>query len=136
LGILVAVTDVSIELAPVVDSARAARQAVDELPLHEHDEAAFNVRLLVTELVTNSVRHAGLALADTITLGLRVGDGLVRGEVTNRGAGFQRPSFNGPSRGVGGHGLFLVDALADRWGSQPAPDKQGWMVWFEIDIPQ
>jgi anti-sigma regulatory factor (Ser/Thr protein kinase) len=128
--------DVSIQLAPVTDSARAARRAVDALPLHEHTEAAFNARLLVTELVGNSVRHAGLSAADSITLELRLSDRLLRVEVTDQGAGFQRPSFDGqPSSEAGGHGLFLVDALADRWGTQPTPHKNGWIVWFEIDVP-
>lgn len=128
--------DVLIQLPPVTDSARAARQAVDALPLHEHDEAAFNARLLVTELVGNSVRHAGLSAADSITLELRLSDDLLRVEVTDQGAGFQRPSFDGlPSDEAGGQGLFLVEALADRWGTQPTPHKDGWMVWFEIDLP-
>ena len=124
--------DLSIQL-PRADPARAAREAVDGLPLDEHDEAAFNVRLLVAELVGNSVRHAGLGSADSITLGFRRRDGLLRVEVTDRGPGSQRPSFNGPAA-TAGRGLHLVDALADRWGTQPAPHKDGWLVWFEIDL--
>jgi anti-anti-sigma factor len=122
--------DVSIQLLAVAESAHAARQAVDSLPLHQHDEAAFNVRLLVTELVGNSIRHAGLSSADSIVLRLRLSDDLLRAEVTDRGPGFQRPS----SDDAAGHGLQLVDALADRWGAHPTPDKDGWLVWFEIDL--
>ena len=40
--------------------ARAARRAVETLPLDEHQEAAFNLRLLITELIGNSISHAGL----------------------------------------------------------------------------
>jgi anti-sigma regulatory factor (Ser/Thr protein kinase) len=129
------VPDVSIQLPAVADSARAARQVVDGLSLHEHDEAAFNLRLLVTELVGNSVRHAGLSSADLITLAIRLSDGLVRVEVADHGPGFQHPSFNGPRpAAVAGHGLHLVDALADRWGTQPTLRRDGWLVWFEIDL--
>ena len=123
--------DISIQLPPGADPARAAREAVDGLPLHEHDEAAFNVRLLVAELVGNSVRDASLGSAESITLGFRLSDDLVRVEVTHCGPGFQPPSLNGPA-GTAGHGLHLVDALADRWGTQPAPHKDGWLVWFEL----
>ena len=125
--------DVSIQLPPVTDSVRAAREAVDALPLHEHDEAAFNVRLLVAELVGDSVRDAGLGSADSITLGFRLRDGLLRVEVTDRGPGFQRPLFNGPAA-TAGRGLHLVDALADHWGTLPAPHNDGWLVWFELDL--
>ena len=125
--------DVSIQLPPVNDSVRVAREAVDALPLHEHDEAAFNVRLLVAELVGNSVRHAGLGSADSIMLGFRLRDGLLRVEVTDRGPGFHRPSFKGSATSAG-RGLHLVDALADHWGTLPAPHKDGWLIWFELDL--
>jgi anti-sigma regulatory factor (Ser/Thr protein kinase) len=124
-------------LPAVVESPRAAREAVDALPLSEQDdEAAFTVRLLVTELVSNSVRHAGLSAADWITVLVWVEDGLVRGEVTDRGPGFDRPSFDQPPNGTSGRGLYLVDALADQWGIERALDDQGWVVWFQIDLDQ
>jgi anti-sigma regulatory factor (Ser/Thr protein kinase) len=128
--------EVLILLPAVVESARAAREAVDALPWGEQDEAAFTVRLLVTELVSNSVRHAGLSSADSITLDVWVEDGLVRGEVTDRGPGFDRPSFDQPPDGTFGCGLYLVDALADQWGIERTIDDQEWAVWFQIDLDQ
>jgi anti-sigma regulatory factor (Ser/Thr protein kinase) len=128
--------DVSILLPAVVESARAAREAVDALALGEHDEAGFAVRLLVTELVSNSVRHAGLSSADSIAVEVWVEDGLVRGEVTDRGPGFDRPAFDQPPAGVSGRGLYLVDALADQWGVERTIDDQGWVVWFQIELDQ
>ena len=84
------------------------------------------LRLLVTELVTNSVKHAE---ADTVNLrvpGARVG--LDRGE--GRGAGV-RPLLTGtPRDDRGGWGLFLVERLSDRWGT--ARDSNGTRVWFEL----
>ena len=128
------VSDVSFNFSPVVESARSARQAVDGLPLHEHVEAAFNVRLLVTELMTNSIRHAGLSSADTIVLEIQIRPDQIRAQVTDRGPGFTRPVFDTPPSGTGGRGLYLVDALADRWGAEPTPQHDGWVVWFELDL--
>ena len=128
------VHEVSLLLPASVESARAARRAVDTLPLDEHQEAVFNLRLLITELVGNSVRHAGLSSADSITLEVWVEDGLVRGEVTDRGPGFDRPAFDQPPEGISGRGLYLVDALADQWGCERTIDDEGWVVWFQIEL--
>jgi hypothetical protein len=127
--------DVSFELPLAADASRAARHAVDALPLHdhEHDEVVFNVRLLVADLVQNCLREAGRGSVDPITLGLRVGDGVLRVDVTDCSPYSGRPSVDRPARAAG-RGLHLVDALADRWGTQPAPDKRGWLVWFEFDL--
>ena len=54
--------------------------------------------------------------------------------MTDRGPGFpDRRSTRQPS-GTGGRGLYLVDALADRWGAEPTPQHDGWLVWFELDL--
>jgi anti-sigma regulatory factor (Ser/Thr protein kinase) len=125
----------TLRLAATVESVRAARHAVDAIDqLNDFDEAAFNTRLLVTELVGNSVRHAGLDPADIITLDLEVRPGTVRVEVRDPGPGFSRPSFDDqPPLGTSGRGLYLVDALADRWGVSRTPGGEA-RVWFEIDI--
>ena len=66
------VHEVSLLLPASVESARAARRAVDTLPLDEHQEAVFNLRLLITELIGNSINHAGLSTDDSITLRLQL----------------------------------------------------------------
>jgi anti-sigma regulatory factor (Ser/Thr protein kinase) len=125
----------TLRLAATVESVRAARHAVDGIDqLNQFDEAAFNTRLLVTELVGNSVRHAGLDPADIITLDLEMRPGTVRVEVCDPGPGFSQPSFDDqPPLGTSGRGLYLVDALADRWGVSRTPEGQA-RVWFEIDV--
>jgi anti-sigma regulatory factor (Ser/Thr protein kinase) len=117
-----------------VESARDARRAVDAMPFDKHDEALFNLRLLITELVGNSVRHAGLTSADTIVLEIQIRSDQIRAQVTDHGPGFTRPVFDDAPRGTGGRGLYLVDALADRWGAEPTPKRDGWLVWFELDL--
>ena len=92
-------------------------------------ETMAKLRLLVTELVANSVRHArGTPIDVTTTLG---GAELVRVEVSDGGAGFDPPGEEpdpDPLRDSG-WGLFLVRKIAERWGAEP---KTG-TVWFEID---
>ncbi len=127
-------TELALRLRATVDSVGTARHAVDGFaPLASHPDAAFRVRLLITELVANSVRHAGLAKTDRIGLDIDADDVLVRVEVRDGGAGFQPPSrFDGPPEGTSGRGLYLVDALADRWGVERGDDDT--VVWFEVDL--
>jgi anti-sigma regulatory factor (Ser/Thr protein kinase) len=87
----------------------------------------------VSELVTNSVRHARLRPHDPIRLQVRVSDRLLRVEVSDPGEGF---GANVPepvaARGPGGWGLFLTERLADRWG---VDRESGWTtVWLEVDL--
>jgi anti-sigma regulatory factor (Ser/Thr protein kinase) len=89
------------------------------------------LRLLVTELVTNSVRHGGLAEDDSIELSVRRAEDRIRVAVTDPGAGFRpatpaRPDADRPA----GWGLYLVDRLADRWGVTSDGETR---VWFELD---
>jgi integral membrane sensor domain MASE1/anti-sigma regulatory factor (Ser/Thr protein kinase) len=107
-----------------------AREAVGELePGLEH--AVFvNLRLLVSELVTNSVRHAHAPASASLELRAAVFTGHVRVEVGDDGRGFD-PREQSPSRdNSSGWGLYLVDQLADRWG---VANTHGTNVWFEID---
>ena len=124
--------ELSLELPATQQSPRAAREAVDSLPLSNDLEATFNLRLLVTELVTNSVRHAGLSPQDTITLDVWLAAGHVRVEVGDHGPGFPPPALRDLPSGTSGRGLFLVDALADRWGTDGDHGRS--QVWFEIDL--
>jgi anti-sigma regulatory factor (Ser/Thr protein kinase) len=93
-------------------------------------ESRDTVRLLVSELVSNSVLHAGADRGSTIRLRVVAAAGETRVEVEDRGPGFEpRPIEPDVERG-GGFGLFLVDKLADRWGVEP---EQPSRVWFEVD---
>jgi anti-sigma regulatory factor (Ser/Thr protein kinase) len=85
------------------------------------------LRLLVTELVTNSLRHAG---ADTISLKVLVRSGAVWTEVTDAGPGFDPAATGMPREDNTGWGLFLVERLAERWGVHR--NGTGTRVWFEL----
>lgn len=104
-----------------------ARRALESLN-GELEGVREPVRLLVSEAVTNSVRHAGLGDEEKIELEIASGATTVRVDVIDHGRGFDpgRRTEAGPD---GGFGLFLVGELADRWGFEPEDSR----FWFEID---
>ena len=110
------------ELAP-----RQARREVEALRPDLDRPVLDTTQLLVTELVTNSVRHAG---ADAVDLAVSVDPSRVRVEVTNPGAPFEPRPREEAEEPNPGWGLFLVDELSDAWGVQADPDRQ--RVWFEL----
>lgn len=99
------------------------------------DHALWAADLLVTELVTNSVRHGGSAEDDEVEVRIEVDQHRLRVEVHDRGPGAGALEPPGPSLASGtdegGFGLLFVNSLADRWGSERGPD--GTTVWFELD---
>jgi len=108
--------------------ARARHEVEDELASRVSAKDLGDVMLLVSELVTNAVRHA-----DTESLEIRIGittDGL-RIEVHDDGGGFV-PKVAPREDGRGGYGLYIVDQLADRWGVDRGEDG---VIWLELDRP-
>ena len=86
----------------------------------------------MSELVTNSVVHAGLSPDEAITVTVTVQGGLARGEVRDQGRGFEPPQEPTPKPDLaGGWGLYIVNRVADRWGVANTGSKS---VWFEIDL--
>jgi anti-sigma regulatory factor (Ser/Thr protein kinase) len=109
----------------------AARLALSEFDEMVDESLAFDVRLLVSELVTNSVRHAQVGPESSILLRVAIADEHVRVEVLDSGPGFDPPAQD-PTAELAresGWGLFFVTQLADRWGV----DRDDGRVWFEIE---
>jgi signal transduction histidine kinase len=104
-----------------------ARHRLVELEPALAPETMAKLRLLVTELVANSVRHArGTPIDVTVT----VKDDIVHTAVSDGGEGFEPPPEADPSPLKStGWGLFLVRKMALRWGAEPATGT----VWFEVD---
>jgi anti-sigma regulatory factor (Ser/Thr protein kinase) len=84
-----------------------------------------DVRLIMSELVTNAVMHG----QGPITLRLTVEGELIRGEVVDEGGGFEREIRERGSDAIGGRGLLLVASLAHRWGVHDGSSH----IWFELD---
>jgi len=124
--------EVSREIVPRRGAAAEARRALEGFKDHLPPEKLEDVRLLVSELVTNSVIHAGLSPEEAITVTVTIRGGLARGEVRDRGPGFEPSQEPVPKPDLaGGWGLYIVDKVADRWGVAHTGSKS---VWFEIDL--
>lgn len=83
--------------------------------------------VIVSELATNAVVHAGTDFEVTLTLF----DGSVRIEVADTDTRFPAPAVI-PSGATGGRGLMLVEALATSWGVEPAMGSK--VVWADVPL--
>jgi anti-sigma regulatory factor (Ser/Thr protein kinase) len=123
--------DVSIQLEAGPSAAALARNALVPIERDVSDDLMADVRLLVSELVTNSVRHADMPPPGRVSLEVSVDERKIHVEVQDSGPGFEpHPRREGQSKG-GGWGLYLVERLADRWG---VICNRFTRVWFEIDL--
>ncbi|HVM00900.1 MAG TPA: PAS domain S-box protein [Egibacteraceae bacterium] len=110
-------------------SARRGRLlAADAVRRRHPEDLAEEVSLLVSEIVTNSILHAG----SDIQLRVVVHDRLVRVEVHD-GSSVVPVVHESAQDDMTGRGLGLVELLASRWGADRQPD--GKVVWFEIGEP-
>jgi anti-sigma regulatory factor (Ser/Thr protein kinase) len=117
------------ELKPGVEAAGESRHALDPLDGAIEQDELHVLRLLVTELVTNSVRHA--RTEDYIVLDIEIYAHSMRVAVSDSGGGFQPDESPKPhSDRPGGWGLCLVDRLSDRWGVSLGERTS---VWFEMN---
>jgi len=122
----------SVSIAGGPSAPRAARDAVvQRLDGSLSPARRETLRLLVSELVTNCVLHAGADAASHINLAVSLSPGAVRVEVSTAAPSFAlRSSPVTTSETPGGRGLCIVDTLAQRWGIAPqAPNT----VWFELE---
>jgi anti-sigma regulatory factor (Ser/Thr protein kinase) len=106
------------------------REALRGLPLPK--PMLDDARLLVSELVTNSIRHAGLRPEDRVRVQARWSGATLRVDVLDRRGEFRPYRVAGairPSPGAeSGWGLYLVERLATRWGW----GRDGY--WFELQL--
>jgi two-component sensor histidine kinase len=118
--------DLDLDIARDLTAPAQARHAVAALKDHLDADVVSDVVLLVSELVSNSVKYGDGTIGVRVrTLGRR----RVLVEVTDEGGGFER-RFRPTSRFEGGgYGLRLVDRLSDDWGVHE--DRAH--IWFEID---
>ena len=110
-------------------AALVARREIRSFTAGLGEPVRSNLVLLVSELVTNSLRHARLGPESWVHVEATITPDLVRVEVEDPGGRFpSAPDLDGE----GGWGLILVDRIASRWGV--ARDEQT-RVWFETDLP-
>jgi anti-sigma regulatory factor (Ser/Thr protein kinase) len=103
----------------------ATRAVLTAWQLSHVDEAAT---LLVSELVTNAVRHA--RGTDVITVDLYAGRTWLRIEVQDTDRHWPQPRIP-DGFDESGFGFILVDALTSNWGVRET--EAGKAVWAELD---
>jgi anti-sigma regulatory factor (Ser/Thr protein kinase) len=112
----------------------AARRLVRCLEGEVASERLENIELLVTELVTNSVRHAGLDAEGWVGIELLLSPDRIHVEATDPGRGFDPANLPAePEIRPSGWGLYLVDQLAQRWGVHHDAFTR---VWFELELSE
>ncbi|UWE07617.1 ATP-binding protein [Actinacidiphila bryophytorum] len=90
--------------------------------------------LLVSELVTNSVRHACRPTGRLIAVGAEMDPGrLLRVEVADASDVPPVVRVGAAPEAEGGRGLVLVGALAADWGTYPR-QHVGKVVWFSLGL--
>ena len=119
-------------LAPDRDAAAAARRVLDGFRGQLDEDVIDRSALVATEVVTNSVTHAGLTAAQPIDLNIHVFPGCLRIEVTDEGTRSFDPVVKLPYAGQSsGRGLWMIDQLTDRWGVDFTHSTR---VWCEFDL--
>lgn len=121
---------------PIVDvllpaaspSGARARRCLETLNGHLPDSTLHDLKLLVTETVSNAIRHSGAGADEAFSLRVFLDVHTVRVEVHDPGPGFD-PQVLLPRRTESGWGLYLLDRLSRRWG---VTSDEGTCVWFEL----
>ena len=118
------VVERNLELGPAAPA--AARRLVRDISLEENARA--KLELILSELVTNSVVHAGEEREAELSVRLQRERAQVRGEVCGDGPEFEWAPHDPDLEEPGGLGLMIVDQLSERWGIRHNSQV---CVWFE-----
>lgn len=117
---------VDVTLPPVPPSVRVARHEVERAIAEYPEDVRATAALLTSELASNAVVHA----KTSFTVRAHADRSVVRVAISDSGGRLPTIAVRGPST-LGGWGLSMVDATANRWGIE-ADDTT--TVWFELDV--
>jgi anti-sigma regulatory factor (Ser/Thr protein kinase) len=137
-----AMSDATQDLASTARAAVLGSLTIPGRPEHVREARAFVAKalgelhprldtavLLTSELVTNAVTHSGSRCdGGIVTLLITESSGGLRIEVADEGSELSSPVVRGDVYASDGHGLFLVQTLADQWGY--LRERSGTTVWF------
>ena len=104
-----------------------ARRAVEALAPALDTGVLRDAQLLISELVTNSIKHSGCD--DPVRLRIWTRSSGLKVEVADGGFGFEAGATGAHDDAEGGRGLLILETLADRWG---VCRDAGTRVWFEL----
>lgn len=98
-----------------------------------HEATACDASLILSELISNALRHASPLPGGVVRVSWRLSGDCVELAVGD-GGGPTAPVVNRPAAGaLGGRGLGIVDRLSLRWGVY-APDGSETTVWAELAL--
>src|SRR4051794_40128431 len=103
-------TKIELTLEPTPQAAAKARIALDDLESELGTALLKDLRLMVSELVTNSIRHTAPDRLDTVKLCAWLYENRFRIEVSDAGPGFEAVVTAGREDEPGGWGLYIVQS--------------------------
>jgi anti-sigma regulatory factor (Ser/Thr protein kinase) len=99
-----------------------------------YEATACDAGLVLSELVSNSLRHASPLPGSVVRVSWRLGNGYVEVAVSD-GGGPTEPVVNRPAaNAIGGRGLGIVDRLSLRWGVFTRPGTEETTVWAALPL--
>ena len=120
--------ELTLDVPPDTGELAAVRSALGSLAIPKR--TLLDARLLVSELVANSIRHSGVPNG-RIRIRARIAGDALHVEVVDGGRGAPHPIAGGIRPGPlasSGWGLYLVDRLAQRWGHGNGG------FWFDLGL--
>ncbi len=111
----------------------ARRRLVSDLiAAHVRDSAVRDVALVISELLSNALRHAAPLPGSTIRVAWSIDADSVRVSVSD-GGGQTVPELGEPTQAAtGGRGLRIVEKLSRCWGVSTG--EEGTTVWAEVPV--
>jgi two-component sensor histidine kinase len=108
--------------------AKARAWVAELLAEHVFGVDRLDTLVLVSELVTNAVRHGKADEQETVIVHLAIAADVLRVEVCDDGPGFTPPAMPTARRHGGGNGLVMLATMSSSWG---VAGDDGTCVWFE-----
>jgi anti-sigma regulatory factor (Ser/Thr protein kinase) len=121
-----------LSLEPDPRALRVARDAVAALGPAIPNDVVDRARLVLGELVANSIRHGRLRPGERIDVTIELMPDRLRCTVVDPGHGLNRAADAWWFAERAGWGLRMTEALASRWSVER---RRGTEAWFEIDVP-
>ncbi len=118
------VVTMRLPFAPASVSVARQRLRTWMLEVGERSESVEDARIVISELVANSVRHARpLADGSLLVSWNREGEGGIEVSVTDGGATTRPRNVHAAPTALAGRGIAIVDALSQRWWTEDTQSR-------------
>jgi anti-sigma regulatory factor (Ser/Thr protein kinase) len=98
-----------------------------------YDTVVGDAALVISELLSNAIRHASPLPGENVQVAWAVGDGAIEVAVSDGGSATRPRAPDASLSSLGGRGLDIVDFLSRRWGVRT--DDNGLTVWAIVAAP-